>query len=239
MTQILISIPAYNESKCIVNIIHDVKKILPEALVLVVDDCSIDNTRKLALQAGAVVLSHPINLGYASSLQTSYIYAVKNGFDIVVQMDGDGQHLAVEIPKILKPVLDGLGDIAIGSRYLVGSISYKVPWARRLGHQYFGILYHLLTQQRIKDPTSGFQCLNRAAFQLYTTNQFPDDFPDTDVLLMAFYSGLRIVEIPVTMLERVDGSSMHAGVLRPIYYIMKMTLSMFLVCLNYWKRRIK
>ena len=235
--KILVVIPAYNEETRVGKVVRSVKTVLPEARVLVIDDCSTDHTKQEAEKAGAVILSHPINLGYASSLESGYLYALRNKCDIVLQMDGDGQHLAEETPKILAAVLNGETDIVIGSRYLSADRDYETSLARRLGQKFFGAIFSLLTKYNISDPTSGFQCLNRKAFKLFASGHFPDDFPDTDVLLIAHYAGLRVKEVPVIMMERPGGMSMHSG-LKPLYYIIKMILSIFIVVLSYrrWKK---
>lgn len=235
--KILVVIPAYNEETRVGKVVRSVKSVVPEATILVIDDCSTDRTKEEAEKAGAFLISHPINLGYASSLESGYLCALKNEFDIVVQMDGDGQHLAEEIPKILAPLLKREVDIVIGSRYLSADSSYKTTLARRLGKSIFGAIFYLMTKYNITDPTSGFQCLNRKAFKLFASGHFPDDFPDTDVLLIAHYAGLRVKEVPVIMVERSGGESIHSG-LKPLYYIVKMILSIFIVVLSYrrWKR---
>ena len=235
--KILVVIPAYNEETRVGKVVRSVKSVLPEATIIVIDDCSTDHTKQEAEKAGAVILSHPINLGYASSLELGYLYALKNEFDIVVQMDGDGQHLAEEISKILTPVLNQEADIVIGSRYLSIGRGYKTSLVRRLGQKFFGAIFSFITKYKITDPTSGFQCLNRKTFKLFASGHFPDDFPDTDVLLIAHYAGLRVKEVPVVMMERSGGKSMHSG-LKPLYYIIKMILSIFMVVLNYrrWKK---
>ena len=218
-------------------VVSSVCALLPQASVLVIDDCSTDNTRQQAQRAGALTVSHPFNLGYASALETGYLYAVQHMYDIVVQMDGDGQHIAEEINKILQPVLNREADIVVGSRYQnKGVEAYRTPLTRRLGQRFFSAIFWLLTRQCITDPTSGFQCLNRKALDLYIKGDFPDDFPDADMLLLAYYSGLTIREVSVRMVERSEGVSMHAG-WKPLYYVLKMLLSMFMVSLNYRKMR--
>jgi glycosyltransferase involved in cell wall biosynthesis len=235
--KILVVVPAYNEETRVGKVVRSVKSVLPEATIIVIDDCSTDHTKQEAEKAGAVIFSHPINLGYASSLELGYIYALNNEYDIVVQMDGDGQHLAEETPKILESVISGEADIVIGSRYLSVDRGYETSLARRLGQKFFCAIFSLISKYKITDPTSGFQCLNRKTFKLFASGHFPDDFPDTDVLLIAHYAGLRVKEVPVVMMERSGGKSMHSG-LKPLYYIIKMILSIFMVVLNYrrWKK---
>ena len=233
----LVIIPAYNEEKRIDGVVRSIKDIYPMGDVLVVNDGSTDRTGEDAHRAGAIVLTHPVNLGYGSSLELGYFYALKHDYDIVVQMDGDGQHIAGEITKILSPVVHGEADIVIGSRYLHDENSYKTSLARRLGQKFFSAVFILLTHAAITDPTSGFQCLTRKVFKLYAHSRFPEDFPDTDVLLMASFAGFRVKEVPVVMANRSGGISMHAG-LKPFYYMVKMVLSIFMVCLSYrrWKK---
>jgi len=227
----LVIIPAFNEGPRIGIVVDSIKEILPMTEILVVDDNSKDNTREQAQRAGAYVITHPINLGYASSLETGYRYALKYHYDYVIQMDGDGQHLAGEIPKLLGPLTDGKADIVIGSR-IKNNPGYSIPSIRRLGLFFFSNLFYIFTCFRINDPTSGFQGLNKKTLSLYLNSTFPDDFPDTDVLLQAYLCGLRIIEIPVRMQGRSGGISMHSG-LKPIYYTFKMTLSMIITYINY------
>jgi glycosyltransferase involved in cell wall biosynthesis len=237
--KILVVIPAYNECGRIGEIVSAVKCILPSANTLVVNDCSTDDTGKEAADAGASVITHPINLGYGAGLETGYLYALHYGYEVVVQMDGDGQHLPAEAPQILAPVLDGGADIVIGSRYLSSQNTYKTSFVRKVGQKFFGMILSVITGYKITDPTSGFQCLSRKAFELFSRAQFPHDFPDADVLLMAHYAGFRVKEVPVVMLERSGGVSMHAG-LEPLYYVIKMILSITMVFLSQrrWKQYV-
>ncbi len=238
-SKVLAVIPACNEQGRIGGVVAAVKGVLPSARILVVNDCSSDDTGKEAADAGAHVLSHPINLGYGAGLETGYLYALQHNYEVVVQMDGDGQHLPSEVPRILDPVLNGTADIVIGSRYLSPQNHYRTSFARKAGQRFFGMILFLFTRYRMTDPTSGFQCLNRKAFELFTRGQFPHDFPDADVLLMAHYAGFRVMEVPVAMQERSGGASMHDG-LKPLYYIVKMILSITMVFLSQrrWKQHV-
>jgi len=237
--KVLLVIPAHNEHGRVGNIIRAAKHILPSAKILVVNDCSSDDTGAESAEAGADVVTHLINLGYGAALETGYLYALKYGYEFIVQMDGDGQHLPDEVPQILAPVLDGGADIAIGSRYLSSMSTYKTSFVRKAGQKIFGMILSLITGYKITDPTSGFQCLNRKAFELFSRGQFPHDFPDADVLLMAHYAGFRVKEVPVVMVERSGGESMHAG-LKPLYYVIKMILSIVMVFLSQrrWKQYV-
>ncbi len=223
---ILVVIPALNEAEQIAHVVQQVKKEVPEALVLVVNDGSTDQTEQKALAAGAKVLSHPFNMGYGVALQTGYKYALQYGFDYVLQMDGDGQHDPRYLQGLLKEVQEGGVDVAIGSRFL-GEGEYQVPLLRRVGMRLFGFIASRLSGQKITDPTSGYQALNQRAIEFCTRDAFPGDYPDADVLVMLHRAGLRFREVPVGMHPNFQGRSMHSG-LKPLYYIYKMLLSIML-----------
>jgi len=236
----LVLMPARNESGRIGGVIHSVHRVLPGTDVVVVNDASSDSTQEEAIEAGATVLPHPVNLGYGAGLETGYTHALRSGYDIVLQMDADGQHVAEELPRILQPVLDDTADIVLGSRFMPDQAAYAAGAVRRLGQRFFALLLRGLTGRRFTDPTSGFQALSRAAVEFLASGVFPCDYPDADVLLMSHRAGLRIVEVPVRMCARDGGMSMHSG-LKPLYYGIKMLFSLFIVLLNFglwraWQR---
>ncbi|MCJ7496320.1 MAG: glycosyltransferase family 2 protein [Deltaproteobacteria bacterium] len=222
----MVVIPALNEAEQIAHVVQQVKEEVPEALVLVVNDGSTDQTEQKALAAGAKVLSHPFNMGYGVALQTGYKYARQYGFDYVLQMDGDGQHDPRYLQGLLKEVQEGGVDVAIGSRFL-GEGEYQVPLLRRVGMRLFGFIASRLSGQKITDPTSGYQALNQRAIEFCIRDAFPGDYPDADVLVMLHRAGLRFREVPVGMHPNLNGRSMHSG-LKPLYYIYKMLLSIML-----------
>jgi len=217
-------IPAYNEGK---NIADVVRNTLDQGLeVLVIDDCSQDNTAQKAREAGAKVISLPLNLGYAAALQTGYFYARDKGYQYIVQLDGDGQH----DPAYCKVLLDSLRTnkvhVVMGSRFLNGE-SYKVPVARRLGQKLFATMAGAWLNTKITDPTTGFQALTADVVSVYCTNIFPEDYPDADLRILLDRMGFQVIEVPVKMNPSQSGS-MHRGVLRPLYYCIKMSLALFL-----------
>lgn len=229
--KLIIIVPCRNEGSRIGKVVGSIYSLYPAARVAVIDDESSDNSAAEATRAGAIVLSHPSNLGYGAALETGYNYALAGDFDLLVQMDGDGQHVAGEIPALLSPVQDGTADLVLGSRYLKDPASKASSPLRRLGHTVFSFIIFLLTGLRLSDPTSGFQAMNRKALRLFSSGMFPCDYPDSDVIIMAHLSGLRIKEVPVVMLVRKGGASMHSG-LKPLYYGIKMLLAIFIVLLN-------
>jgi len=221
--KILVLIPAYNEASCIADVISRIRTVVPEYDILVVNDGSKDVTAVKAEEAGAIVVSHPFNMGYGVAIQTGYKYADAQGYDVVVQIDGDGQHDPSCIPALLKPVLSHETDFAIGSRFLKEG-NYTPDWARKLGMNLFRIIVSWKTGIRITDSTSGFQAFNRNVIRFFTCETFPNDYPDADVLITLHLAGFRIMEVPVRMTMNVNGTSMHSG-LMPIYYTFKMLLS--------------
>lgn len=225
----LVIIPCLNEEKNITLVVKSVKKTLPQVKTLVIDDGSNDKTVILAQKAGAEVVSHPYNLGYGTALQTGYRYALENNFDYVLQLDGDGQHFPEFLPQFLKSVAKGDCDLALGSRFL-GKYHYKIQFLRRLGIYIFSKIIRVLAGQTITDPTSGFQAMNQKVVKFYASDIYPSDFPDADVLLMAYKKGFKIKEIPVRM-HPSDQSKLHSG-LKPIYYAFKMFLSIFMTILR-------
>ena len=233
----LVIIPAYNEEARVTRVVRGIAQHIPHADILIVDDGSVDNTREVALRAGAKVISHPFNLGYGGALQTGYKYALNKEYEIFIQMDGDGQHDPSFMVDLLAVISKGEADIAIGSRFLqtraIGSKDepYRAPFMRRLGMRFFGMLSSLLIQQKVTDPTSGYQAMNRKVLEWVSSDRFPCDYPDADVLIMLHRAGFRIREVPVRMFENRDKKSMHSG-WRPLYYIFKMLLSIFVTLMR-------
>ena len=234
---LLAIIPAYNEGPRIASVIKGIKEHCPFAEILVIDDGSKDDLRLKAFESGARVVSHPFNLGYGAALQTGYKYALEKEFEELVQMDGDGQHDPSFIIDLLGVVRKGEADIAIGSRFLSvpggGTISktYQAPFLRRLGMGLFGIIASLLIRQKITDPTSGYLAMNRSVMRWMSSDQFPFDYPDADVIIMLHRAGFRIQEVPVQMFEKEDKKSMHSG-WKPFYYVFKMFLSILVTLMR-------
>lgn len=226
----VVIIPAYNEAASIAEVIHGVRRQLPDATLLVVDDCSPDRTAEIAREAGAAVCRLPVNLGDGAARQTGFKYAARLNADWVVQLDGDGQHCAESIPDLLAPILAGEVDLAIGSRFL-GVGDYRAQATRRLGMRLFGAIASWATGRTITDPTSGFRAMNRRAYSFFCGTAYPQQYPDADVLIAAYRAGLRLIEVPVLMHQSHTGQTIHAG-FRPLYYVYKMALSIFVTMLR-------
>jgi glycosyltransferase involved in cell wall biosynthesis len=230
-------IPAYNEENRIASVIRGVKEQCPSLQVVVIDDGSKDETRRQAIEAGARVISHPYNLGYGVALQTGYKYALKEGYEALVQMDGDGQHDPSYIPSLLNLIQRGNTDLVIGSRFLETQalgrdrLPYQASLPRRCGMWLFGTIASLIIRQKVTDPTSGYQAMNRRVLEWVSSDKFPWDYPDADVIIMLHRAGFKIQEVPVQMYESVDKKSMHSGG-KPLYYVFKMFLSILVTLMR-------
>jgi glycosyltransferase involved in cell wall biosynthesis len=221
-TDTIIILPAHNEAANIGRVIAEVRAAIPDADVVVIDDASIDATADIAVESGAIVLPLPVNLGYGVALQTGYKFAAAGGYHFLVQLDSDGQHDPASIPKLLEIARSGKCDVCIGSRFLEGE-PYPIPFARRAGMWLFRRLASVVLGHTITDPTSGFQAMNRRAFEFFTRDSYPTDFPDTNVIVMLHVHGFRVLETPVVMHRSTTGKSIHSG-WRPLYYLFKMAL---------------
>ena len=218
--KVLVIVPAYNEEKNLAFVLDDLRDFSGD--VLVVNDGSTDGTRLEALRHGTPCASHPINLGIGGTVQTGILYALRNGYDCAVQFDGDGQHRADQLDKIIAPAAAGLSDLVIGVRTLPEG--YKCGVTRKIGSLLFCLLIRLLTGKRVADPTSGFRCYGPGALRLFALT-YPDDYPEVESIITASRNGLRIVEVPVIMRQRQSG---HSSINRrkSAYYMLKVTLAM-------------
>jgi hypothetical protein len=218
-------VPARNEAECIAGVVEEIKAFDASCAVLVVDDGSTDRTAALARGAGARVVSLPFNLGIGGAVQTGFKVAHEEGFDVAVRLDGDGQHLAAELPKLLSPIREDSADIVVGSRF-AGTEEYRPPFARRVGIKLFARVVSLLTRQRVTDTTSGFQACNRKAIRLFA-GDYPHDYPEVEATVMVFKHRLRLAEVPVKMREREAGRSSIGG-FWSVYYAIKVLLAVFM-----------
>ena len=229
MERFVIIIPAYDEAARISSTIAGIRK-FTDAEIIVIDDGSTDETTTVAARDGAVVITLPFNLGYGAALQTGFKYALRKGYSLALQMDADGQHDPAYILPLIEDVLSGRTDVAIGSRFL-GEGDYRPTTAKKIGMVFFRTIASGITGQKITDPTSGFQALNRKAMEFYASEAYPVDFPDADVLVMLYKKGIRFQEVPVSMNQNTKEKTMHSGIV-PLYYLFKMVLSIFVTLLR-------
>jgi glycosyltransferase involved in cell wall biosynthesis len=220
----LIVIPAYNEAANIAAVVGGIRSVV-SGDVLVIDDGSEDTTAAEAARAGATVLQHSCNLGIGATVQTGFLYALEHGYDLVLRLDGDGQHDPAYIPQFLEILAGGAADIVVGSRFL-GRQGYQSTVIRRVGIVILGLI-SALVGTRLTDPTSGYWGLNRRAL-LLLAHQQPDDYPETQGLVLATRAGCRIQEIPVVMQARIAGQSSIAGVLHGGFYMLKVIFAVLI-----------
>lgn len=219
--KVLVIIPAYNEEKNISKVIRNINEANADVDVVVVNDGSADRTVEVAKNEGAKVLSLPYNLGIGGAMQTGYLYAKENNYDVAIQLDGDGQHDPVYIKTLVEPVVQGLCDMAIGSRYVKKS-NYKSSVTRRMGMVFFSRLIWLLTGKRITDTTSGFRAVNKNIIGYFAQN-YPSDYPEVDVLIRLHKKKFKVMEVPVEMKERQGGTSSITPV-KSVYYMIKVSM---------------
>ncbi|HEY6583225.1 MAG TPA: glycosyltransferase family 2 protein [Gaiellaceae bacterium] len=217
-------VPAFNEAESIAEVVTEIRDFDPEIEVLVVDDGSTDPTAAVAESAGARVIRLPLNLGIGGAVQAGYLYAFERGFDVAVQIDGDGQHDAQELGRLLGPILAGRADLAIGTRF-AGPRTYRAPLARRIGIGLFAALVSLRVRQRMTDTTSGFRAVNRRGICLFAVD-YPHDYPEVESVVTASRGDLRIAEVPVAMRARAAGRS-SITTARSFYYVLKVLLALF------------
>lgn len=226
----LVVIPAYNEAKNIARVVKEIKTHVPTADILVVNDGSSEGTSVAARESGAIVIDLPFNMGYGVALQTGYKYAVREGYDHIVQLDADGQHDTKYVGVLFEELEKKDADVVIGSRFLKKK-EYKAPFSRKVGMALFNFIASMVVGQKITDSTSGYQALNRNVLNFFKNDVYPCDYPDADVLIMLHLAGFRIKEVPVTMFPS-KGKSMHSGLVKPAYYIFKMFLSILVTLLR-------
>lgn len=223
--RVLIMIPCLNEAESIVTVLGRVNAALPDADIVVIDDGSTDNTAELAWAAGAMVASLPYNLGIGSAMQTGFLYAKENNYDIAVQVDGDGQHNPDEIVELLAVFDSTDADVVIGSRYIEDR-GYITPFVRRVGIVILSAVISLVVRQKFTDTTSGFRASNRRAIE-HCAVDYPFDYPEPEAVITLTRAGLTLQEIPVTMNPRYGGQSSITP-LRSIYYMVKVLMTVFI-----------
>ena len=237
--KILFVIPAYNEENNIRKPVGDIRSSFKDADIVVVNDRSADGTVQVLQELGVNYLSLPVNLGYSGAVQTGIVYANRNNYDYVIQFDGDGQHLASEASKLYEAIKSSGSNIIIGSRFL-DKTDYKHPFFRRMGTGLFSFIIKLLTGKRITDPTSGLQVLDRRTIEKYSEPGEYPEFPDANLIARMIIEGFTVSEVSCKMAERTDGVSMHAGIIKPIKYMIKCIYSLLLIGLfKIFRRRPK
>jgi glycosyltransferase involved in cell wall biosynthesis len=223
----LVIIPCFNEEISICKLLTEMKVLsLPRYIdldVLVINDCSNDNTSLKSREYGAQVIDLPINLGIGGAMQTGFMYAQKNNYDFAVQMDGDGQHPPSELNKLIDQFTTFQSNIVIGSRFVLKQ-GFQSSTLRRVGISYFHYLTYLFTGKNIFDITSGFRLFDKESLQIIASN-YPDDYPEPESLIILSRAGLSFIEVPVIMRERQGGKSSIRN-FSQLFYMLKVTIAM-------------
>ena len=234
VNKILIIIPTHNEAPNIAKVINEAKEKCPFADILVVNDGSQDSTEEVAKRQGVKVINIPFQLGVGGAMQTGFIFAYQNDYDIVVQLDGDGQHEPPEIRNLIQPITNRQADVVIGSRFLEKN-GYHPDILHRLGIKMLSKLLFFITGQRFTDPTSGFRAANKAAIAFYS-EAYPVDYPEAEAIMLLIKRNFKLKEIPTTMRPRFSGRSSIRR-LHTIYYMLKVTLAIFVASLSHKGRK--
>lgn len=218
-TGLLVIVPALNEAGCIAEVVRSIKASLV-ADVLVIDDGSSDGTGSRARTAGALLVQHPYNLGVGAAIRTAMRFADERGYEVVVQVDGDGQHDPNDAKRLLEAIDEGY-DLVVGSRF---GASYHLSAVRRLTMRFLSMVVSRRATVRITDTTSGYRAFSRRAIRHFARHYPTDYLSDTvESLLLAADAGLKIREVDVSMNQRTSGQA-SARTLKSAYYMLRLLL---------------
>lgn len=234
---ILIIIPVFNEVENLQAVLNELKTEIHDADILVVNDGSTDHTQTILENRSDIHwLSLPFNVGYSLALKAGFRYATRQEYDLVLQFDGDGQHLASEAEKLINYLIETKSDIVIGSRFMEKS-DYPHSSIRKLGTGIFHSMIRFFCGQSIYDPTSGFQALSRRVVQLYSEMPYFPQFPDANLIVDMILRGYKVTEIPVKMRPRLAGKGMHENIFSSGYYMMLMLYNIFIILVKHGFRK--
>ena len=239
-TRILVIVPCYNEQGGIARVVHELTTLRQQENydldILVVNDCSTDGSLNIIRTLPCQYLNLPVNLGIGGAMHSGYRYAYQHDYDIAVQIDGDGQHPADQLPMVLQPVLQRETDVSIGSRF-ISREGFQSSFTRRVGIRYFRWLNQLLIGKTIHDSTSGFRAFNRRTIEV-ANGYYPDEYPEPESIVQFGLQGLRIREVPVRMRHREEGvSSINTS--RAFYYMLKVSLGILFTYFRLINKRIR
>lgn len=203
--RILLIIPAYNEAANLGGVLEEIRREAAACDILVVNDCSSDATLEVCTRYGVRVTTTVFNLGIGGAVQTGYKYAAAHYYDIAIQVDGDGQHPADQIARLVKALLENGADMVIGSRYLE-PMGYELQYPRFIGTTIFSFITSVIIGRKITDVTSGFRAANARTIKFLSV-EYPEDFPDVEAVILLGLSGFRLEEIPLRMRRRTRGHS--------------------------------
>ena len=225
----IIIIPAYNESANIVKTINAIRRSAEDFDYVIINDCSTDETRDICEANQFNIINLPINLGIGGAVQTGYRYAYEEGYDIAVQVDGDGQHDPSFLSRMAEYMESNGSDMIIGSRF-INKEGFQSSGTRRIGIKYFTILIQILTGNKITDPTSGLRMVNRSVRKMFAYD-YPKDYPEPESVVTVLRKGKKVDEIPVIMKAREGGVS-SISPRKSVYYMLKVSLAILIECIR-------
>jgi glycosyltransferase involved in cell wall biosynthesis len=229
-SEALIIIPAFNEEGSIASVLCECRKYVPGVDLVVINDGSRDRTEEICISNNINVINLCVNLGVGTALQTGYKYAHRKGYKYLIQLDADGQHDPSNIPAILSALIESGYDFVIASRFKDKN-KYTGGRVRNIGIFFFSRILSMIIKEKLTDPTSGFRGMNDKILEYCVTDNYNFEYPDANFILALHKAGFKFKEVPVIMRQRKFGKSQHAG-LKPIYYVLKMILSLFIVSLR-------
>ena len=232
--KILLIIPAYNESEGIVGVIKKVEVYCEKSDYkidyLVINDGSTDDEEEILLSHRIKHVELVQNLGIGGAVQTGYLYAKRNNYDIAIQFDGDGQHDIESLPHLIDPIINGEADFTVGSRFVADSISdFKSTGARQLGIKILSLLIKWTSKIKIKDVTSGYRAGNRKVIEQFA-ERYPSKYPEPESYMHLFAKNIRVQEVGVQMFERTTGES-SINLRKAVGYMIDVSLSILIAAL--------
>ncbi len=234
--KILIIIPAYNEEESIEKVVDNLTENFPQYDYLVVNDCSTDSTEEILRRRGYNHISLPVNLGIGGAVQSGYLYATQNDYDIAIQIDGDGQHDPAYIEKLIQPIVNGEADMAVGSRFIEKQ-GFQTSFMRRLGINLIRVIIKMCCGVNATDTTSGFRASSKELNAVFA-REYAQDYPEPEAIVAASLKGFRVTDVPVRMKEREGGvSSINAT--KSLYYMIKVSIALILLRIGTRRKKVK
>ena len=230
----LVIIPCYNDEENLDRVVERLHAAAPDVDYLIVNDCSTDGSAALCRARGYNYISLPVNLGIGGGVQSGYLYAREHGYDVTVQMDGDGQHNPLFLADVVRPVAEGRLDMCIGSRFITKE-GFQTSFMRRLGINFISVMIRLLCGVRILDTTSGFRACNKE-LTAYFADHYAQDYPEPEAIITAVLNGYRVGEAPVVMEERMGGKS-SISPFKSVYYMVKVSIALVVFRITSGRRK--
>ena len=235
--KVLLIIPAYNEQDNILKVVRSIEQYSKRCQeytldYIVINDGSTDNTKCVCEKYGIKCINLINNLGIGGAVQTGYIFAKLNNYDIAVQFDGDGQHDINSLDDVIEPILRKEADFTIGSRFIEENEGFKSTFLRRVGIKYLSFVIKLFSKVIIRDCTSGYRAGNKSVIE-YLSSNYPVDFPEPESIISLSKANFKIKEVSANMFSRESGVSSISS-WKSVYYMIKVSLA--IVCASFEKR---